>query len=75
MDPSDYRVIGVGCDVSSELSVQQALRRVMDHYGRIDSVVASAGESRAHMSSNIFSCYISFVIKIFHRNCGELLGI
>lgn len=43
MDPSDYRVIGIGCDVSSELSVQQAFRRVMDHYGRIDSVVASAG--------------------------------
>ncbi|KAI0723906.1 NAD(P)-binding protein [Cerioporus squamosus] len=43
MVPSDYRVIGVGCDVSSELSVQQAFRRVMDTYGRIDSVVASAG--------------------------------
>ncbi|KAI0780600.1 NAD-P-binding protein [Trametes elegans] len=43
MDPSDYRVIGLGCDVSSELSVQQAFRRVMDTYGRVDSVVASAG--------------------------------
>ncbi|KAL1947985.1 hypothetical protein VTO73DRAFT_13709 [Trametes versicolor] len=43
MVPSDYRVIGVGCDVSSELSVQQAFRRVMDTYGRVDSVVASAG--------------------------------
>ena len=45
MEPSDYRVMGVGCDVSSELSVQQAFRRVMDTYGRIDSVVASAGAS------------------------------
>ena len=45
MEPSDYRVIGVGCDVSSELSVQQAFRRVMDTYGRVDSVVASAGSS------------------------------
>ncbi|OBZ65665.1 D-arabinitol 2-dehydrogenase [ribulose-forming] [Grifola frondosa] len=43
MVPSDYRIMGVGCDVSSELSVQQAFRRVMDTYGRIDSVVASAG--------------------------------
>lgn len=43
MEPSDYRVMGIGCDVSSELSVQQAFRRVMDNYGRIDSVVASAG--------------------------------
>lgn len=43
MEPGDYNVIGIGCDVSSELSVQQAFRRVMDTYGRIDSVVASAG--------------------------------
>lgn len=45
MEPSDYNYIGIGCDVSSELSVQQAYRRVMDRYGRIDSVVASAGAS------------------------------
>lgn len=45
MEPSDYRVMGIGCDVSSELSVQQAFRRVMDTYGRVDSVVASAGSS------------------------------
>ena len=43
MEPSDYNYIGIGCDVSSELSVQQAFRRVMDTYGRVDSVVASAG--------------------------------
>ncbi|KAI0094066.1 NAD-P-binding protein [Irpex rosettiformis] len=43
MSPEDYSVIGIGCDVSSELSVQQAFRKVMDTYGRIDSVVASAG--------------------------------
>ncbi|GBE81719.1 D-arabinitol 2-dehydrogenase [ribulose-forming] [Sparassis crispa] len=43
MVPGDYNVMGVGCDVSSELSVQQAFRKVMDTYGRIDSVVASAG--------------------------------
>ncbi|CCM04434.1 uncharacterized protein FIBRA_06614 [Fibroporia radiculosa] len=43
MTESDYSVVGIGCDVSSELSVQQAFRRVMDEYGRVDSVVASAG--------------------------------
>lgn len=43
MDQEDYKIIGIGCDVSSELSVQQAYRRTMDIYGRIDSVVASAG--------------------------------
>ena len=37
-------MIGVGCDVSSELSVQKAFEMVMDNFGRVDSVVASAGE-------------------------------
>jgi NAD(P)-dependent dehydrogenase (short-subunit alcohol dehydrogenase family) len=45
MKESDFSITGIGCDVSSELSVQQAFRRVMDTYGRIDSVVASAGTS------------------------------
>ncbi|THG99986.1 hypothetical protein EW026_g2469 [Hermanssonia centrifuga] len=43
MNAEDYNIIGIGCDVSSELSVQQAFRRVVDTYGRVDSVVASAG--------------------------------
>jgi NAD(P)-dependent dehydrogenase (short-subunit alcohol dehydrogenase family) len=43
MDAKDYNIIGIGCDVSSEFSVQQAFRRTMDTYGRVDSVVASAG--------------------------------
>ena len=41
--PSDFNITGVGCDVSSELSVQKAFEAVMDTYGRVDSVVASAG--------------------------------
>ncbi|EIW84834.1 NAD(P)-binding protein [Coniophora puteana RWD-64-598 SS2] len=41
--PSDFNIIGVGCDVSSELSVQKAFETVMDTYGKVDSVVASAG--------------------------------
>lgn len=44
MTPEDFNVIGVGCDVSSELSVQRAFEHVMDTYGRLDSVVASAGK-------------------------------
>jgi NAD(P)-dependent dehydrogenase (short-subunit alcohol dehydrogenase family) len=44
MTPEDFNVIGVGCDVSSELSVQRAFEQVMDTFGRLDSVVASAGK-------------------------------
>jgi len=43
LKPEDFNIIGLGCDVSSELSVQKAFETVMDTYGRIDSVVASAG--------------------------------
>jgi len=39
----DLRFIGVECDVSSELSVQKAYAQIMDTFGKIDSVVASAG--------------------------------
>ncbi|KIY42942.1 NAD(P)-binding protein [Fistulina hepatica ATCC 64428] len=40
---SDVTVIGLGCDVASELSVQAAYANILDKFGRIDSVVASAG--------------------------------
>ncbi|KAF9013937.1 NAD-binding protein [Cyathus striatus] len=39
----DVNIIGIECDVSSELSVQKAFARTIDHFGRVDSVVASAG--------------------------------
>lgn len=44
MKPSDFDVIGVECDVSSEHSVQKAYQETMERFGRIDSVVASAGQ-------------------------------
>jgi NAD(P)-dependent dehydrogenase (short-subunit alcohol dehydrogenase family) len=43
MKPEDLNIIGVECDVSSERSVQNAFQHTMDTFGRIDSVVASAG--------------------------------
>lgn len=45
MVPSDFEVIGVECDVSSEHSVQKAFAETIERFGRIDSVVASAGMS------------------------------
>jgi len=39
----NINVIGVECDVSSELSVQKAYVEVLNTFGRIDSVVACAG--------------------------------
>lgn len=42
-DKGSLNIIGVGCDVSSEISVQKAFKEATDTFGRIDSVVASAG--------------------------------
>ncbi|KAJ7286305.1 NAD(P)-binding protein [Mycena rebaudengoi] len=39
----EVNIIGVECDVSSEQSVQKAYGSIMSAFGRIDSVVASAG--------------------------------
>jgi len=43
MRPEDFNIIGVECDVSSESSVQKAYTEVLSTFGRVDSVVASAG--------------------------------
>jgi len=43
MKPEDFNIIGLECDVSSERSVQKAYQQIMETFGRIDSVVASAG--------------------------------
>ncbi|TFL07368.1 hypothetical protein BDV98DRAFT_496717 [Pterulicium gracile] len=39
----DLKIIGVECDVSSERSVQKAFGEIIDTFGRVDAVVASAG--------------------------------
>lgn len=36
--------IGVECDVADELSVQRATDEIIAKFGRIDALVASAGE-------------------------------
>ncbi|TFK54669.1 NAD-P-binding protein [Heliocybe sulcata] len=43
MKPEDFKIIGLECDVSSERSVIKAFNETMDNFGRLDSVVASAG--------------------------------
>ncbi|KAF8965216.1 hypothetical protein BDZ97DRAFT_1812723 [Flammula alnicola] len=39
----DLKIIGLVCDVSSELSVKQAFAEIMESFRRIDVAVASAG--------------------------------
>lgn len=39
----DIKIVGIECDVSSEASVQKAFTTIIDIFGRIDAVVASAG--------------------------------
>jgi NAD(P)-dependent dehydrogenase (short-subunit alcohol dehydrogenase family) len=56
MKPEDFNIIGLECDVASERSVQKAYQQIMDTFGRIDSVVASAGTTadpsiRLHLDS------------------------
>ncbi|RDB21521.1 D-arabinitol 2-dehydrogenase [ribulose-forming] [Hypsizygus marmoreus] len=39
----DINFIGLKCDVSSEIAVQKVYKDVMETFGKVDSVVASAG--------------------------------
>lgn len=41
--PEEFEILGLGCDVASESSVHSAFKSTMEKFGRIDSVVASAG--------------------------------
>jgi NAD(P)-dependent dehydrogenase (short-subunit alcohol dehydrogenase family) len=43
------KVVGLECDVSSEESVSKAFTRTFEAFGRVDVVVASAGESVRHL--------------------------
>ncbi|THH16631.1 hypothetical protein EW146_g4033 [Bondarzewia mesenterica] len=43
LEPREFSVIGLECDVSSERSVQKAFVETIERFGRVDSVVASAG--------------------------------
>ena len=36
-------ILGLACDVSSEASVEAAFKDVIEKFGQIDAVVASAG--------------------------------
>jgi NAD(P)-dependent dehydrogenase (short-subunit alcohol dehydrogenase family) len=38
------KIIGLECDVSSEVSVADAFMRTVEEFGRVDAVVASAGK-------------------------------
>jgi NAD(P)-dependent dehydrogenase (short-subunit alcohol dehydrogenase family) len=42
-NPDKIKIIGIECDVSYESSVQKTFSRIVEIFGRIDSVVASAG--------------------------------
>lgn len=41
--------IGVECDVSSETAVKTAMAQIVDRFGRIDCLVASAGIVRVFL--------------------------
>jgi NAD(P)-dependent dehydrogenase (short-subunit alcohol dehydrogenase family) len=43
LELNPLKVVGLECDVSSEVSVAKAFRRILEVFGRVDAVVASAG--------------------------------
>ncbi|KAJ1309169.1 hypothetical protein OPQ81_004840 [Rhizoctonia solani] len=43
IQPGRVKAIGIGCDVGNEDSVKAAFDEVVNRFGRVDSVVASAG--------------------------------
>lgn len=44
LEGDTLKVVGLECDVSSEGCVEKAFTRTIETFGRVDVVVASAGE-------------------------------
>ena len=44
LEDDTLKVVGLECDVSSEASMEKAFTRTIETFGRVDVVVASAGE-------------------------------
>ncbi|PFH54244.1 hypothetical protein AMATHDRAFT_72749 [Amanita thiersii Skay4041] len=49
-EANNINIIGIGCDVASETSVQSAYSKVLDAFGRLDAVVASAGIAENYLA-------------------------
>lgn len=43
IEPGKVQAIGLGCDVANEDSVKAGFQHIVDKFGQIDSLVASAG--------------------------------
>jgi NAD(P)-dependent dehydrogenase (short-subunit alcohol dehydrogenase family) len=61
--PDDIKIVGIECDVSSESSVQKAFSKIIEIFGRIDAVVASAGDYSGYLS-------VFFSLNIFMSTPG-----
>lgn len=48
LELNPLKVVGLECDVSSEVSVAKAFTRTLEVFGRVDAVVASAGIVEIH---------------------------
>lgn len=61
-------VVGFGCNVASEPSVQKTFEDVVAHFGRVDAVVASAGSFELliypFISASILFAPTSFLLSI-----------
>lgn len=55
MGLDSLKVVGLECDVSSEVSVADAFMRTFEVFGRVDAVVASAGEFASHLDPRIIT--------------------
>jgi NAD(P)-dependent dehydrogenase (short-subunit alcohol dehydrogenase family) len=64
--PGDIKIVGIECDVSSEASVQKAFSKIIEIFGRIDAVVASAGDYFEYLYALL--CF--FLLNIFISTLG-----
>ena len=50
----DIEAVGMECDVSSEIAVKATMAQVIEKFGRIDSLVTSAGK---HLHGRVYDAF------------------
>ena len=63
-------IVGFGCNVASETSVQETFEKINKHFGRLDAVVASAGLHYIQLL-----CLRKMSLTLAHRYRRELRSI
>lgn len=64
LDPSGERVFALACNVADEKAVEEAFKKIYEHFGRVDVLINNAGITRDAMAHKMSSEDFDLVLKV-----------